>query len=128
MVLLLLTFFALYSTLNIAEFEQINVGWVWENIFPDNKFWHAGLLHKLKSYGISGQLFGLIFYFLSNRWPWVVLDEKSSQEYPVNDARVLHGSILGPTLFLLYISDPPHDVTCNIALYADDTSLYSKCD
>ena len=29
---------------------------------------HAGLLHKLKSYGISGQIFGLISSFLSNRW------------------------------------------------------------
>ena len=29
--------------------------------------WHAGLLHKLKSYGISGQIFGLTSSFLSNR-------------------------------------------------------------
>ena len=29
------------------------------------KVWHAGLLHKLKFYGISGQVFGLIFSFLS---------------------------------------------------------------
>ena len=28
---------------------------------------HVGLLHKLKSYGISGQIFGLISSFLSNR-------------------------------------------------------------
>ena len=28
--------------------------------------WHAGLLHKLKSYGISGQIFDLISSFLSN--------------------------------------------------------------
>ena len=32
-----------------------------------DRVWHAGLLHKLKSYGISGQIFGLIFSFLSNR-------------------------------------------------------------
>ena len=31
------------------------------------RVWHAGLLHKLKSYGISGQIFGLISSFLSNR-------------------------------------------------------------
>ena len=34
----------------------------------------------------------------------------------------------GPTLFLLYINDLPDDVICNIAIYADDTTLYSKCD
>ena len=40
---------------------------------------HAGLFHKRRSYGISGQIFGLLSSFLSNRRPRVVLDEKSSQ-------------------------------------------------
>ena len=31
-------------------------------------------------------------------------------------------------LFLLYINDIPNDVICNIAIYADDTTLYSECD
>ena len=91
-----------------------------------DRVWHAGLLHKLKSYGISGQIFGLIFSFLSNRRLRVVLDGKSSQEYPVN-AGVPQGSILGPTLFLLYINDLPDDLISNIAIYANDTTLYSKC-
>ena len=87
---------------------------------------HAGLLQKPKSYGISGQIFGLISSFLSNRRLRVVLDGESSEEYPVN-AGVSQGSILGPTLFLLYINDLPDDVICNIAINADDTTLYSKC-
>ena len=86
----------------------------------------AGLHHKPKSYGISGQIFGLISSFHSNRRLRVVLDGKSSQECPVN-AGGPQGSILGPTLFLLYINDLPDDVICNIAIYADDTTLYSKC-
>ena len=65
--------------------------------------------------------------FLSNRQLRVVLDGKSSQEYPVN-AGVPQGSIRGPTLFLLYINDLPDDVICDIAIYVDDTFLYSKCD
>ena len=64
--------------------------------------------------------------FLSNRWFQVVLDGKSSQKYPVN-AGVPQDSILGPTLFLLYINDLPGDVVCNIVIYADDATLYSKC-
>ena len=44
-----------------------------------DRVWHASLL----SYGISGEIFGLISSF-SNKRLWVVLDGKSSQEYPVN--------------------------------------------
>ena len=56
----------------------------------------------------------------------MVLDGKSSQEYSVN-AGDPQGSILGPTLSLLCINDLPDDVICNIAVYADGTTLYSKC-
>ena len=73
---------------------------------------HAGLLHKPKYYGISG-----ISSFLSNRRLRVVLDGKSSQEYSFN-AGVARGSILG-----IYINHRPDDVICNIAIYADDTTL-----
>ena len=52
----------------------------------------------------------------------VILDGKSSQEYPVN-AGVPQGSILGPTFF-----DLSDDIICNITIYANDTTLYSKCD
>ena len=57
----------------------------------------------------------------------MVLNGKSSQEHQVN-AGVPQGSFLGPTLFLLYINDLPGDVICDIAIYADNTTLSSKCD
>ena len=91
------------------------------------RVWHAGLLCKVKSYGISGQIFGFISFFLSNRRLWLVLDAKSSQEYAVN-AGVPQESILGPPFFLLYFNDLPDDVIFNIAIYPDDTTVYSKCD
>ena len=87
---------------------------------------YASLLHKLSSYGISGQVFGFISSLLSNRWLRVVLDGKSSQNYPVN-AGVPQSSILGPTFFLLYIDNHPEDSICNVAIYAD-TTLYSNCE
>ena len=84
-----------------------------------DRVWHAGLLHKRRSYGISVQIFGLISSFLSNRQLQVVLDGNSSQEFPVN---------AGVSLFLLYINNLPDDVLCDTATYADETTLYSKCD
>ena len=57
----------------------------------------------------------------------MVLDGKSSQEYPVN-AGVPQGSILHPALFRLYINELPDDVICDTTIYADDATLYSKCD
>ena len=92
-----------------------------------NRVWHAGLLHKLKSYRISDQIFGFISSYFSNRQLRVVLGEKFSQEYPVN-AGVPQGFVLGPKLFLLYINDLRDDVISNICIYADNTTLYSKCD
>ena len=92
-----------------------------------DRVWHACPLHKLESNGISDKVFGLISSFLSNRRLQVVLDWKSSQEYPVN-AGVPQGSIPGPSLFLLYINDLPDNVICNIAIYANGTTLYSKSD
>ena len=38
------------------------------------------------------------------------------------------GSFLGPTLFLLYNNDLPDEINCDILIYADDSTLYSKCD
>ena len=48
------------------------------------------------------------------------------QEYPVN-AEVPQGFILEPTLFLLYVNDLD-GIICNITIYADDATLYSKCE
>ena len=67
-------------------------------------------------------MFGLASSFFGKRYLRVLLDGKSLQEYPVN-AGVLQGSILGPTLMQLHINDLPDDVVCNIAIYADNTTV-----
>ena len=55
------------------------------------------------------------------------MDRKSWEEYPVN-AEIPQGSVLGFTVFLIYINHFHGDVICNSAIFADDTTLYSKCD
>ena len=73
------------------------------------------------NHGVSGEVYDLIFTFLSNRWLQVALDGNYSQEYPVNSG-VPQGSILGPTLFLLYINNLHDNVICNIVIYDNNTT------
>ena len=54
----------------------------------------------------------------------VVLDGQSSPLYNIN-AGVPQGSVLGPTLFLVFINDLPDEVLSRIGIYADDTTPYS---
>ena len=67
-----------------------------------DRIWRASLLYKFMFYRVSGQLFGLISSFLSNRRLREVLDGRSLQEYPVNDG-VLQGSTPWPTLLLVLV-------------------------
>ena len=88
--------------------------------------WH-GHLHKLKSYGTSGQIFGLILSFLSNRQLGVAMYENSSQEYLVK-AGVTQGSICCATLFLLYTLMTSLLMLSVILLSMLVITLYCKCD
>ena len=92
-----------------------------------DKVWHRGLLHKLRSYGIEGDLFQILISFLQNRQISVVLDGQKSQTRHV-DAGVPQGSVIGPTLFLLYINDLPDNVVSKLVMYADDTTLFNSID
>ena len=57
----------------------------------------------------------------------VSLDGQISSTYPVT-AGVPQGSILGPILFLVYINDLSDNMICDLAMFADDSSLYSYTD
>ena len=80
---------------------------------PFGRVWHTVLI--LKSYGIYRHAFAVILSFLSNGCLRVVLKGKFLQEYPANPGAP-RSSILGPTISLLYISDLPYDVICNISI------------
>ena len=87
-----------------------------------DKVWHDGLLFKLKSYSISGCLFTVIKDFLNNRQQRIVLNGKSSIWFPIN-AGALHGSVLGPLLFLIYINHLVDNISSDAKLFANNTLL-----
>ena len=63
-----------------------------------------------------------ILHPLSNRKLRVVLEGQSSPTRSI-DSGVPQGSILGPTLFLVYINDLSDKVLSQLAMYADDSTL-----
>ena len=70
-----------------------------------DRVWHAGLLHKLRSYRISGQILGLISYFLSNRL-WMGSFYKNIQlmlEFLKGPFLVLHFSYYTLMTFLMML-------------------------
>ena len=84
---------------------------------------HNILLHKLKYYGIEGTALRLFESYLNERQQYVDFDGTIS-----NNNRILtgvpQGSILGPLLFIIYISDIAQSSKhFNFIIYANDTTL-----
>jgi len=90
-----------------------------------DKVWHEGLLFKLKSFNTPKYLFNIINSFLTNRQFSVKINENFSDLRSIS-AGVPQGSKLGPILFNIFISDIPQSPRTNIALFADDTTIYSE--
>ena len=90
-----------------------------------DKVWHEGLLFKLRCNVIDGNLLCLLKSFLSNRYQRVVLNGTKSDWLPLKSGGP-QGSVLGPLLFLVYINDLTDNISSNIKLFADDSSLFTR--
>ena len=89
---------------------------------------HDIILDKLKhQFEINGFLLAFIANYLKDRSQSVVLGSYSSSTIPVISG-VPQGSILGPTLFVLFLNDITNGLNdkTNILMYADDTKIWRE--
>ncbi|MGB2240166.1 MAG: RNA-directed DNA polymerase, partial [Pseudomonadales bacterium] len=81
------------------------------------------LLMKLKRYGIGGKLYDWIQAWIRGRQQCVVVEGVSSPWVDVLSG-VAQGSVLGPLLFLIYVTDIQTRLNGTLGLsFADDTKL-----
>ena len=88
-----------------------------------DKISHKFILSKLHYHGIGNHTLSCIGAFLSNRTQTTVVNGVLSSYVEVTSG-VPQGSVLGPMLFLLYLSDINNAITSQIKLFADDSVLY----
>ena len=86
---------------------------------------HQKLLHKMRQYGVDGNINAWLCDFLTNTKMPVVIDGEESKAAPA-DSQVPQGIVLGPPLFLCHIKDLPDSLKSKVWLFADNCLLYRQ--
>ena len=85
--------------------------------------WRNGLLYKLGSIGVTGNIFRWIRSFLYNRTFQVRVGSAMSEIHSFENG-IPQGSVLSPLLFAIMINDLPENIGINVNLYADDACIW----
>ena len=109
---------------------MIDEGRVFDIIYTDfskafDSVPHARLITKLKALGIRGDILGWIEAFLTNRKQKVIVEGETSTWSEVRSG-VPQGSVLGPILFVAFITDMPKSLSSVCKMFADDAKVYRE--
>lgn len=88
---------------------------------------HKRLITKLEALGVKEELCRWLRAFLNNRQQRLVIGDGSSGWIPVNSG-VPQGSVLGPTLFKIFVNDLPASIKNICKLYANDCKIMARVD
>jgi retron-type reverse transcriptase len=86
--------------------------------------WYTDFLYKLSESQFSTTLMKQIRTITSNRKFWVSVEGEVSTPREIQ-AGVPQGSVLSPTLCILYINDAAQSPGIHLALFAGDTCMYT---
>lgn len=112
------------TLLDTYEEKSVCLGLFLDTEKAFDKVWYDGLLYKVKS-RLSDTLYRILQSYLSCRTFSVKLENSQSSVKTIT-AGVPQGSVLGPLLYLIYVSDFPADNSLTIAQFADDVAVLSK--
>ena len=111
-------------TLSLSNHKSVTVAYVdFQRAFDSIS--HPKLIHKLTSYGVSGNLLHWIKSFLTGRTQAVRVGQSVSQTCQITSG-VPQGSVLGPILFNIFINDIADlfdPSSCSLKLFADDSEI-----
>lgn len=107
-----------YNKSNVTSLALLDIEKAFDTV------WIDGIIYKLIKYKFPHSLVKLLQnYLVGRKFTIKVNNSYSETRYP--KAGVPQGSVLGPVIFSYFMNDIPKFKHTKLAIYADDTAIYS---
>lgn len=107
-----------YNVSNVTSLVLLDIEKAFDTV------WIDGIIFKLIKYKFPHPLIKLVHNYLKHRKFKIKINHGLSK-IKNSEAGVPQGSVLGPVIFSYFMNDIPKFKQTNLAVYADDTAIYS---